>query len=157
MDVEAADPELEWYGNLLWFERRKCLLVTHAATLFSVFIPDVRKKDLTPIGPFITRQIEAALAVESLPPNAIGQLDPDDVRIAKTASRTVLGCMNDMAWGIENTVMGEGGLANADIENLNRQLRRFINSPSGYQRPVDVVRVRVRLRIQRGTDTSNDL
>lgn len=140
-----------------WFDRRKCLLVTHAATLFSVFIPDVRKKDLTPIGPFITRRIEAALAAESLPANALGRLDPNDVRIAKTASRTVLGCMNDMAWGIENSVIADGGLVSADITGLNHQLRRFINSPSGYQRPVDVARARVGLRIQRVMDTSSDL
>jgi hypothetical protein len=30
----APDPE-DWYANLLWFERRKCLLLTHSATLFA--------------------------------------------------------------------------------------------------------------------------
>ena len=33
----------DFYANLLIIERRKCLLVTHAATLFSVFCPDVRR------------------------------------------------------------------------------------------------------------------
>jgi len=43
--VRVADPAPDaedWYGNLLWFDRRKCLLLTHAGTLFSVFEPDVR-------------------------------------------------------------------------------------------------------------------
>ena len=35
----AADPRPmpgtgDWYANLLWFDRRKCLLLTHAGTLF---------------------------------------------------------------------------------------------------------------------------
>jgi hypothetical protein len=48
-------PELEsagedWYVNLLWVDRRKCLLATQAQTAFSVFVPDVRKADLHPSG-----------------------------------------------------------------------------------------------------------
>jgi hypothetical protein len=35
--IEPADDD--WYVNLLWLDRRKCLLVTHAGTLFSVFMP----------------------------------------------------------------------------------------------------------------------
>jgi hypothetical protein len=30
--AEAPDGE-DWYANLLWFDGRKCLLLTHAATL----------------------------------------------------------------------------------------------------------------------------
>ena len=36
----------DWYANLLWFDRRKCLLLTHAATLFSIFGAGVRAGDL---------------------------------------------------------------------------------------------------------------
>jgi hypothetical protein len=35
----APDAE-DWYANLLWSGRRKCLLMTHAATLFTIFEPD---------------------------------------------------------------------------------------------------------------------
>jgi hypothetical protein len=38
----------DWYANLLWVERQKCLLFTHAGTLFSVFVAGVRKADLRP-------------------------------------------------------------------------------------------------------------
>jgi hypothetical protein len=30
-DLEAHDDD--WYPNLLWFDRRKCLLLVHAGTL----------------------------------------------------------------------------------------------------------------------------
>lgn len=29
-----------WHANLLRIERRKCVLFTHDATLYSVFVPD---------------------------------------------------------------------------------------------------------------------
>lgn len=46
-EVEPSDDD--WYLNLLWFDRRKCLLLAHVGTLFPVFVADVRKADLTPL------------------------------------------------------------------------------------------------------------
>jgi hypothetical protein len=34
-----------WWSNLLWFDQRKCLLPTHAATLFSIFEADMRCRE----------------------------------------------------------------------------------------------------------------
>jgi len=43
----AADPDPapdaeDWYANLVWLDRRKCLLLTPAGTLFSMFEAGVR-------------------------------------------------------------------------------------------------------------------
>ena len=46
----APSPE-DWYANLLWLDRRKCLLLTHSATLVSVFEADVRADDLRAAPP----------------------------------------------------------------------------------------------------------
>jgi hypothetical protein len=53
--VPAPGPE-DWYANQLWFDRRKCLLLTHSATLFSIFEADVRASDLraTSTAPAVT-------------------------------------------------------------------------------------------------------
>lgn len=50
-DLPPADDD--WYGNLLWLDRRTCLLLTHAGTLFSIFRAGIRKHALHPIGPYI--------------------------------------------------------------------------------------------------------
>ena len=62
----AALPDIppsndDWYLNLLWIDRRKCLLLTHAGTLFPVFVPDIRKADIAPIGPYVVGRIADAL------------------------------------------------------------------------------------------------
>jgi hypothetical protein len=94
LDVRPADlPELaphedDWYVNLLWFERRKCLLLTHAGTSFSVFVPDVRKPDLDPLEPFLVDAITMALDAEGLPHDALGTLDSGSVQVAKTRAGT---------------------------------------------------------------------
>lgn len=123
---EVAAEDADWHASLLWFDRRKCVLLTHSETLFSVFVPDVKKSDMTPIGPFAAAHIAAALAAEGLTPHTLGHLDAEAVRITKTSSRTVLGCMNDNAWMIENDLIMSGGLIGADIDAVNHRLRRAI-------------------------------
>jgi len=62
----APAPEAEdWYANLLWFDRRKCLLLTHAATLFSVFEADVRAANLRATSQLITRLLGRELHSEA--------------------------------------------------------------------------------------------
>jgi hypothetical protein len=86
--TEPPPADDDWYLNLLWLDRRKCLLLTHAGTLFSVFRGEVGKADLRPIGAYVVKAVEAELRSESLPPDTFAQLNPDTVRLAKTASRS---------------------------------------------------------------------
>jgi hypothetical protein len=139
---ELTDPppsDDDWYLNLLWLDRRKCLLLTHAETLFPVFIADVRAAQLRQLGSFITGKIEAELASEGLPADCLGRLDPDAVQPAKTGSRSVLGFMNETAFYLEYAVAEAGGLGSSDVGELNRDLRRRLHSRDGYATPLELV------------------
>ena len=142
--VSAPEPgEDDWYANLLVLDRRKCLLLTHAATLFSVFEPDVRVGQLRSTRELVSALVERELREEQLPPETFGDMRSEELVIAKTADRSVLGCMNDMAFLAEVAVGQSGGLASLDDRALNRRLRRNINSARDYQRPIDLVRERL--------------
>lgn len=136
--TEAPTGDDDWYANLLWLDRRKCLLLTHAATLFPVFIADIRKRDLQPPGPFIAAHIEVALADEKLPAALLGPLDPNAVRVARTASRSILGFMNDSALACRYAVEDAGGLEQTCLFTLNRSLRRQLHNRDGYRQPLDL-------------------
>jgi hypothetical protein len=139
-ELAASQPDGEdWYANLLWLSGRKCLLLTHAATLFSVFEADVRAAVLRDIGRLATDLITRELLREGLPPTTFGALDPAAVAVAKTADRSVLGCMNDMAFHCEVAIHDSGGLASTDIGGLNQALRRRIHSARGYAYPIELV------------------
>ena len=58
-DVPSAPDE--WYANLVWIDRRKCLLLLHADTLFSVFVADVRKPQLAIFGHYLAGTVATAL------------------------------------------------------------------------------------------------
>ena len=114
-DLVTIEPgDQDWYANLLWLDGRKCLLLAHAGTLFAIFVPDIRKPDLMPIGPYVVRFIHKELEAESFPLDRLGALDSRSIALAKTESRTVLGYMNEMARFCEYAVGDAGGLARCD-------------------------------------------
>jgi hypothetical protein len=133
--------EEDWYANLLWLERQKCLLLAHARTMFSVFVPGVHKADLMPIGASVVALIHNELRAENLTLDRLGVLDPGSVELAKTASRIMLGYMNAMARFCEYAVAESGGLARSNVQELNRELRRELHmsrQPPGYFVPIEL-------------------
>jgi hypothetical protein len=71
--------------------RRKCLLLSHAATLFSIFEADVSASDLRATSSLVTRLIRRELLAEGLPSSTFTDLEPERVILARTADRSVLG------------------------------------------------------------------
>jgi hypothetical protein len=141
----APEPDAEdWYANLLWFDRRKCLLLTHSATLFSVFEADVSAPGLRAVGPLVNRLIRRELAREGLPSAVFAGLGPQDLILAKTADRSVLGCMNDMAFLCQHAIAESGGVMHTDLVELNQSLRRNTNSARGYQPPIELAAQRLK-------------
>jgi hypothetical protein len=136
---EFPPPGGDWYLNLLWIDRRKCLLLTHTGTLFSVFRAGVHSADLRPVAPYLLAAIRTELRAEHLPADTFGRAQPEDVQLARTASRSTLGFMNEMAYEIRHQVARCGGLPGCDTDDVNHQLRRTLRSRDGYTRPIDLV------------------
>jgi hypothetical protein len=140
LNSQAPASDADFYANLLWIDGRKCLLITHARTLFSVFVSDIRAADLRPIGAFIVPAISDALASEGLSKETFGHLDADEVELAKTASRSVLGSMNDLAFQCEMRVLDDGGARQVDLHKLNSEIRRIPMGSLGYAFPIELAR-----------------
>ncbi len=63
---ELSPTDDDWYLNLVWIERQKCLLLVHAGTLFSVFRAGVRSADLRSLGTYLVDAVEAELRAKNL-------------------------------------------------------------------------------------------
>jgi len=138
--VQAPESEDDWYANVLWIDRRKCLLLMHAGTLFPVLVADVRAPAWRPVGPPLVAVIESALAREWLATSTLGALDPAAVRIARTASRRTLGFMNETARMCRHGIERAGGLEHTDINDLNRGLCRLLHNREGaYYSALDCI------------------
>jgi len=141
--VTTGDSGAEWYANLLWIQGRKCLLFCQADTLFSFFVPDVLKANVTSIGGFFVAQLTAELSSEALPPDCFGQMYPVNVVTAKTAGRSVLGSMNDQAFQCQHHVETAGGLDRLNVRELNRSLRRTPMGALKYAYPLDATKAMI--------------
>ena len=137
---ESAPSDDDWYLNLFWIDRQKCLLLTQSGTLFSVFRAGVPVSDLRPLGAYLIEAIQTELMAEGLPAETFSEVDPNDVLVAKTASRRTLGFMNEMAFELEWHIAHDGGLDRTDINDLNHGLRRTLRSQGrDYAQPIELV------------------
>lgn len=138
---EADDDD--WYANLVWVDRRHCLLLVHAGTLFSVFAPGVNGARLRHFEQLACDLVVDALAGEGLAATDFGVVGPQDVRVAATTSRSVLGHMNEMAFACAHACSLGGGLVETDVAELNRWLRRRLHRRGReYVQPLELAVVR---------------
>jgi hypothetical protein len=143
---EFPSSDDDWYLNLLWIDGKKCLLLTHSGTLFSVFRAGVRSADLRPLGDYVIEAIETELRAENLPADTFSDLRPDSVLLAKTASRSILGFMTEMAFELRYFIVDGGGLRRCDVDVLNHELRRTLWNRGDYVRPIELVTRRLAAR-----------
>ena len=141
--VDAEPGVDDWYANVFVVERRKCLLLLHADTLFAVLDTDVRVAQLNDLGLYVATVAVDALASEGLAGTALGPTDPSGVRKAKTTSRSVLGHLTQMELEAQHLIRYHGGLRSADIDDVNRRLRRHVRGRgSEYVVPLELAAAR---------------
>jgi hypothetical protein len=116
-----------WHANLLRIDRRKCVLFTHDTTLYSFFVPGLKKPDFKNIREVFRQNLFKSLMAENLPQKHI-EIFLDDIReieISKTNNRSVLGSMNDLTFQLKYQIADEGGIEITDITKLIHDLNRI--------------------------------
>jgi hypothetical protein len=130
----AAPTDDDRYVNLLCLDRRKWLLMTHAGTLFSV--GGGRPTGWLEPDRASGRRAHPVRAWRGGSADRHPRTARSHKRWAGEDRRSERPGLHERHGFHSNYVVGEaGGLANCDIPNLNRQLRRNINSSRGYARP----------------------
>lgn len=115
-----------WHANLLRFERRKCVLFTNDATLYSVFVPGLRKPQFQRIAEVFGRALFRSLRLNGFSQKQIEAVlgEIAELAIAKTNNRSVLGSMNDLAYQLQFMIPSMGGLEYCSIDDVNQRLNR---------------------------------
>ena len=135
----------DWHANLLWVDRKKCVLFTNDLTLYSFLIHKVKK----PLSAGFSEQFRLglfkSLMSDGLNDSQVKRMlgSQDSIVIAKTNSRSVLGSMNDLAFQIKYMVQAKGGLAMVDLAEINRQLNRIPMGAIKYNFSIDELRRRL--------------
>jgi hypothetical protein len=129
----------DWHANLLWLDRKKCLLFTNNQTLYSFFLPSMKKPILENFEKVFRLGLFKSLMTEGFAEPQVEYVlsEHQHIVIAKTNSRSILGSMNDLAFQIKSMIYATGGLANADLPEINKQLNRTPMSAIKYKVSID--------------------
>jgi hypothetical protein len=143
IDLSASGES--WHANLLRIERRKCVLFTHDATLYSVFVPGLTKPDFEHLGEVFGQRLFKTLLWDGFPQPQIERMLEAcrTIRFARSNNRSVLGSMNDLRFQIEVCLAHDGGLANTDLAELHHKLNRIPMSAVSCRDAVEGLRERL--------------
>lgn len=131
---EAPGSPLDtWYANLLRISRRKCVLFTHAESLFSFLTFDASKARLKNLDAVFCERLQEAMMREGFDPSVIERLMGryEDARYARTDNRKVLGSMNDLTSLYKHHILSQGGADYCDLPATILKLNRVPFSPLG--------------------------
>ena len=125
----------DWYANLIWIERKKCILFTNEPTLFSFLVANVRKEEISDLGPMFRASLKEALRAIQVPAPLADRflLRLGEIRVGGTQSKSVLGSMKDYAEQYKCHVLSERGLGNCDLADITRRVNDSPMRAIGYQ------------------------
>jgi hypothetical protein len=131
-----------WHANVLRFDRRKCVLFTHDATLYSVFVPGLKKPEFEHLDEVFGQRLFKALVWDEFSQTQIERMLEACrvIRFTRSSNRSVMGSMNDMRFQIGWYVEDDGGLENVDLVQFHRRLNRIPFKAVGYEYPVERLR-----------------
>lgn len=145
----VADPPMpstalgDWYANvLLW--RPQVALFVNASTFMPVLVPLAPAAGVVGRFPGAMSEVFAALGID---PRFVAaeMAEMQSAALAKTASRQVLGVMNEFVYMAEHTI-GTGRSDPADLVGLSAWLANTIVGPLSREdgsTPVGALRLRV--------------
>ena len=124
--MENEHPLLEWYVNLFYFNRKKCLLFTNAASLFSFVAHDVKRKEIINLDKLFREELAKAMSYEDFNSEQIKFVNEQigEIILLKTASHSILASMNDL---VRHCIYSKIRLAEDDNMEDVGEIQRDLN------------------------------
>lgn len=125
-ETESSNSIDSWHANLLWIDRRKCVLFTNDKTLFSFLVTGLKKPEFQQFEEVFRLNLFKNLTKENLPQSLTENFLNlhRQIMFGKTNNRSVLGSMNDLAYQLKSDIYYNGGLSKADMASVNHELNR---------------------------------
>jgi hypothetical protein len=138
-EIESSSEAASWHANLLIIERRKCVLFIHDPSYFSVFVAGLKRPDFDHIEQVFGEALFHSLRLAEFSQGQIESLldSAQEMHVAKTNNRSLLGSMNDLTYQINYFIEMEGGLAQVPEVKLMRLLNHRPRNAPGYPSSVE--------------------
>jgi len=145
-DIVENFPSLlgNWHANLLQVERKRCLLFTNDATLYSFFVPKVTKQLLKNLASVLVINFNLNFTYEKLEKyrDKIMQRNKH-ITVTKSGSRSILGSMCNIDYLVRYFVKRHGGIEKVRLLELNSHINhipfRFPSNDKHYYFPIELL------------------
>lgn len=144
-DVQAEAPDSSylgsWHANLLFIDRKKCVLFANDKTLFNFVALGVRKVELRKLDVLFRQYLQTVLAEEEMAESIRQRIlsEYTTIAYANTNNRKVLGSMNDLAHIYKYAILENGGIHSAIVPSLIKQFNRMPMGMLNYQYPINAL------------------
>ena len=125
-----------WHANLFYLNRKKCLLLTHNESIYSLFLYNVVKKEVPTLTERIKKQLKEQMRRDDFTIAQIAHMleSLGEIHYAKTSDRSVLGYMNDMVHAVKWYAEYDGTV---DVSDLNRRINETPYKKAEFAYPKD--------------------
>jgi hypothetical protein len=131
-----------WHANLIYIDRRKCVVFANDKTLFNFIATDVSRAQIRELDTLFRGLLHCVLSDEGFEPAVKEKIvaEYDAVAYAKTNNRSVLGSMNDLIFHYKLLTQNAGGVHSFAVPGIIRQLNRMPMQAISYKFPIVAMR-----------------
>jgi hypothetical protein len=145
-DLWLDDPNFsflgQWHVNLLFIDRRKCVLFVNDRTLFNFIVPDVNRAQIRALPDLFLSSLSCVISAEEFPKEVKRRIleEYDEIALAKSSNRSVLGSANDLAYHYKLHILNAGGIHSWRVPEIIRHLNRMPMQAIKLKFPIEELR-----------------
>jgi len=131
-----------WHANLIYIDRRKCVLFVNDKTLFNFLAPDASREQIRRLDRLFKDFLQCILSEEGFDKTTSDKILQEyaEIGFANTNSKSVLGSMNDLAFHYRIHIEEEGGVHSCMIPQIIHRLNRMPMSAIAACYPIKALR-----------------
>lgn len=131
-----------WHVNLIYIDRKKCLLFVNEKTLFNFVVPGIPRAQIKKLSDVFRTTLKCVLADEGIPEVVITKImsEYESIQYGNTNNKSVLGSMNDLAFHYKFHIHSEGGVHSCAVPSIIKKLNRIPMGALEYLYPIDALK-----------------
>ncbi len=142
-DLSIEEPRFSylggWHANLIYIDRRKCVLFTNDRTLFNFLVPDVTRLVIRKLDELFRGFLACVLSEEGLDQEVKEKILEEyrEIAYSNTNNKSVLGSMTDLAYHYKYYILSDGSIHGCDLPGIIKKQNHMPMSAIAYRYPIE--------------------
>lgn len=131
-----------WHANLIFINRKKCILFCNDKTLFNFIVPDITKKQIQNLEVLFKEHLSCVLSAEGFPNSTLSKImsEYESIGYSNTSNKSVLGSMNDLVFHYKDAILDAGGVHSYLVPSIISQLNHMPMGAIDYAYSIEALK-----------------